>query len=491
MVFSSIVFLFLFLPVVLFIYFTIGKKFRNIFLTFASLCFYYWGENYLIWIMLLSTVVDYFSALIITNGFKGEIKQLDIDGRRTMRQKLGILLSLTVNLSLLGYFKYSNFFVDSFIATYTAIGIHSDILKSFGHVALPLGISFYTFQTMSYTLDVYFGNVKATRNFINFICYVSLFPQLVAGPIVRYQDIQFQLDNHSVNLRDYSAGMLRFVIGLAKKVIIANSVGQVADSVFAMPNNEITFSLAWIGVIAYTIQIYFDFSGYSDMAIGLGMIFGFRFLENFNYPYIARSIQDFWRRWHISLSTWWRDYLYIPLGGSRVSPFRTYVNLFIVFFLCGLWHGAKWTFVFWGLYQGIFLIIERAGFSKILKKLPTSIQHFYAIIIFMFGWVIFRSESMAQIKVFAEAMFSLSHGFGFSMFKEFNSFTITAMVLGILFSVPFYPYITSYYGTLRSNHGTSWLVFDIAGYAALFAVFLFCVMSLSSNTYNPFIYYRF
>ncbi len=490
MVFSSVEFLFLFLPVVLLIYFTLGKGIRNIFLTFASLCFYFWGENYLIWIMLLSTAIDYTSGLIISDGIRNKPSQLDPEAKRTKKQKMGLILSLISNLALLGYFKYSNFFVESFVGTYGFLGLDTEALRSFGHVALPLGISFYTFQSMSYTIDVYMGQVKATRNFINFACYVTLFPQLVAGPIVRYRDIEFQLRNHTVTMNEFSAGVLRFVLGLIKKVIIANSVAQVADAVFSMPDSEIGFAMAWLGVLAYTIQIYFDFSGYSDMAIGLGQMFGFRFLENFNYPYIATSIQDFWRRWHISLSTWWRDYLYIPLGGSKCSSARTYFNLIIVFFLCGLWHGASWTFAVWGLYQGFFLIIERAGFSNILKKLPIAMRHVYAIIIFMFGWVIFRAETFHQALIFSKAMLGLN-GNSFHLFKDFNNYNIGMIALGVLFSAPVYPKMAEMYGIVRSRHSNIWTLADITGYAVIFILFLFCILNLSAGTYNPFIYYRF
>lgn len=483
-------FLFLFLPVVLLIYFTLGKGIRNIFLTFASLSFYFWGENYLIWIMLLSTAIDYTSGLIISDGIRNKPSQLEPGAKRTKTQKIGLMLSIVSNLALLGYFKYSNFFVDSFVGAYSILGLDTEALRSFGHVALPLGISFYTFQSMSYTIDVYLGQVKATRNFINFACYVTLFPQLVAGPIVRYRDIEFQLKNHTVTMDEFSAGVLRFVLGLIKKVIIANSVAQVADSVFSMPDSEIGFAMAWLGVLAYTIQIYFDFSGYSDMAIGLGQMFGFRFLENFNYPYIATSIQDFWRRWHISLSTWWRDYLYIPLGGSKCSPARVYFNLFIVFFLCGLWHGASWTFVAWGLYQGMFLIIERAGFGKFLEKLPLILRHSYAVVIFMFGWVIFRAETFHQALIFIKAMLGLN-GNSFHLFKDFNSYNLSMIALGVLFSFPLYPKLTEMYGIVRSRHGGAWTLMDITGYAVIFALFAFCVLNLSAGTYNPFIYYRF
>lgn len=492
MVFSSVIFLFFFLPIILSIYYLLGKGIRNIFLTMASLAFYFWGENYLIWIMIVSTLIDYICGLIISGAkIKGEIKKLEPGEKRSRRAKIGLIISVSSNLAFLAYFKYSNFFVDSFISAYGVFGIDPGILKSFGHIALPLGISFYTFQSMSYSIDVYLGQVKATRNFINFACYVTLFPQLVAGPIVRYQDIQSQLDNHNVKMDDFSAGVLRFVFGLVKKVLIANSVAQVADSIFSLPNSEIGFSLAWLGVLAYTIQIYFDFSGYSDMAIGLGQMFGFRFLENFNYPYIATSIQDFWRRWHISLSTWWRDYLYIPLGGSKGGEFRTYLNLVIVFFLCGLWHGAKWTFVAWGMYQGMFLIIERMGFSKILKSLPVTLRHFYTIIVFMFGWVIFRAEDFKQAVVFIKAMIGASGGFNFTFITTTNKQTLTMLIIGVIFSTPLYPQISAIYGKIRSQKGRSWIVADIIGYTSILALFLLCILSLSANTYNPFIYYRF
>jgi alginate O-acetyltransferase complex protein AlgI len=501
MVFSSVLFLFLFLPAVLVIYHLLflpvsfGHKSApfwlrtsNFFLLCSSLLFYFWGETWLIWILLSTILIDYFCGLLISEAFhKGYVEQLDEHAPRTKIQKAGLIISISSNLAFLGFFKYFNFGVDSLNAVLPEAWKLTDVMK----VTLPLGISFYTFQSMSYTIDVYRGHVKATRNLIDFSSFVTLFPQLVAGPIVRYCDVAQQMTHRTVNVHLFASGVVRFVLGLGKKVLIANTVAQASSKIFALPAHELTTPLAWIGIVCYTIQIYFDFSGYSDMAIGLGRMFGFEFIENFNFPYIARSIQEFWRRWHISLSTWFRDYLYIPLGGSRKSEGRTYFNLITVFFLCGLWHGASWTFVTWGLYHGLFLVMERTGLGRLLKRMPHVVQHIYTLLVVMTGWLIFASESLARFMLFFKALlgFAPSHMPLFT--QEYFSADIRAAILyGTLFSMPIFPWIQRKAADIASIKGAA-IAVDVLKVAGLALIILLSATSLSAGTLNPFIYFRF
>ena len=440
MVFSSATFLFVYLPLVLGLYFATPGRYRNLFLLLVSLTFYFWGENFLVWIIIFSTLVDYLCGLVMSGAWLGgPIIQLEPGRARSTTQRLALVASVCTNLAVLGYFKYFNFGVDSFNAAVAGLGVGSWAITDFIRVTLPLGVSFYTFQSMSYSIDVYRGEVKATRNLIDFAAFVTMFPQLVAGPIVRYRDVAEQLVTRQVTTSGFAAGIERFVVGLAKKVLIANTVAVTADAIFGLPPASLTASVAWLGVVAYTLQIYFDFSGYSDMAIGLGLMFGFRFPENFNFPYVSRSIQEFWRRWHMSLSTWFRDYLYIPLGGSRVSPLRTYLNLWIVFLLCGLWHGASWSFVVWGAYHGLFLVLERAGWLRVLQGTPRAVQHIYSLLVVMVGWVFFRADTLAH----AVSYLGVMVGFGgapdptanpLAMFLQ--SDVVLAIVAGAIGSAP-------------------------------------------------------
>ncbi len=464
MLFSSAIFLFVFLPLVLMGYYLIPKKLKNLFLLLVSLTFYTFGEKELVLIILASTIVDFSAGIIIEKGYK----------------KLGLAISIVVNLSFLLYFKYAVFVFENYHNLLQNLGLETDSLINLPTIILPLGISFYTFQTMSYTIDVYRGNVKANRNFINFATYVTLFPQLIAGPIVRYKDIQKQLVDRKPNVKQFSEGVERFIIGLAKKMIIANNLALVADAVFDTPTQFISSPVAWLGIIAYAFQIYYDFSGYSDMAIGLGKMFGFEFLENFNYPYISKSIREFWRRWHISLSTWFRDYLYISLGGNRKGNKRTYINLIIVFFITGLWHGASWNFVIWGLLHGLFLIIERLGFDKILLKLGKPISHIYTLLIVLITWVFFKANTLPDAINYIVKMFN------FTIIKEvsFINYYITKEVifafgLAILFSLPIYQKIASksYFNYLKP--------------ILLIVIFIVSIMYIAVDSYNPFIYFRF
>ena len=501
MVFSSPIFLFLFLPVFLLLYYCvflpgvfthrigikkISLSLSNFLLLCASLLFYFWGEAWLVLIMMTSTIIDYFCGLAMEKSSK------------PLYRKTLLILSITANLSLLAYFKYANFGIDSFNSIVSTMGLSHLQIMDFTEVALPLGISFYTFQSMSYTIDVYRKEVVPTRSFFGFACFVTMFPQLVAGPIVRYRDVAGQILDRTVNRELFASGCLRFVLGLSKKVLIANTVAVPADKIFAMPTDQLTTGLAWLGIICYTLQIYFDFSGYSDMAIGLGRIFGFTFPENFNYPYFARSIQDFWRRWHISLSSWFRDYLYIPLGGGRGKPARIYFNLVLVFFLCGLWHGASWVFVVWGLYHGAFLVAERLGLADVLKRQWRPLQHCYVILVAMGGWILFRSETFGQAMTFYGAMTGLLSPdvSTFSVQMFLTNKVITAIVLGAIFSWPVVPRLRELNKQLHQALDTPANHVFHAAYSGgkivlVLSLFLASLVSISSGAYNPFIYFRF
>lgn len=498
MVFSSIIFLFFFLPAVLGIYHLIflpvsvghrtaptWRHLSNLFLLMVSLLFYFWGEGWLVWIVIASTGIDYFCGLLIGGAFhKGTVEQLVEGEAKTPLQRTGLILSLCSNLAFLGFFKYFNFGIDSLNVVLPEALRMSDFIR----ISLPLGISFYTFQSMSYTIDVYRGHVKATRNLIDFACYVTLFPQLVAGPIVRYCDVAYQLVHRTISRALFASGLSRFVMGLAKKVLLANTVAQASDGILALPAEQMTTSMAWIATVCYTLQIYFDFSGYSDMAIGLGRMFGFQFLENFNFPYAARSIQDFWRRWHISLSTWFRDYLYIPLGGSRKGESRTYLNLLTVFFLCGLWHGANWAYVVWGLYHGAFLILERTRFGSWIHKLPRLLQHAYTLLTVMIGWVLFATESFSQSIIIIRSLFGFAPSNTKLFTEEFFATDIqVAILVGILVSLPIWPAFKNFSKRWKAG-SNAWNVLTPIG---LFFLLLISAMALASGTHNPFIYFRF
>ncbi len=391
MVFSTPTFIFLFLPIVLIIYYLSSPKYRNLILFLGSLVFYAWGEPIYIGIMLFSTVFDYINGIMI-HKYKSK--------NQMKKARLILIGSVVVNLGILGFFKYTNFFINNINSL---LGSQLKLLD----LSLPIGISFYTFQTMSYTIDVYLGDTEAQKNIINFGAYVTLFPQLVAGPIVRYRDIADQLDHREHTVDKFSYGIRRFTIGLFKKVILANNIGAIWQQIASQPIQGLSFVGAWLGAIAYSFQIYFDFSGYSDMAIGLGSMLGFKFLKNFDYPYISKSITEFWRRWHISLGTWFKEYVYIPLGGSRVGKKKLIRNILIVWMLTGFWHGASWNFIIWGLYFGLILIVEKSFLLKKLEKLPALVSHIYSLILIIFGWIIFYFEDLTKIRDFGKTMFGL------------------------------------------------------------------------------------
>ena len=472
MVFSSTTFLFLFLPLAILIYYNPwikSRKFRNIFLLIISLLFYAWGEPVFVLVMILSIIVNWFLALKISEA-------------KSNKKKLYMIISIIYNVGCLFIFKYLSFIVKN-------IGL---LLKNDNitlNIALPIGISFYTFQIISYILDVYYGKAKVQKNLLYVGLYVSLFPQLIAGPIVRYETVANEIENRKENINDFVNGIYRFVYGLAKKVLIVNYVGIITDDIFNYVNYSsdiattgISTLVAWIGAISYTLQIYFDFSGYSDMAIGLGKIFGFHFEENFNYPYIANSITDFWRRWHISLSKWFKDYVYIPLGGNRVSNKRNLFNLFIVWLLTGIWHGANWTFLIWGLYYFILLVIEKR--SKINEKVGF-FSHIYTLFFVIIGWVIFRADNLALVGKYLGYMFGInSNGIIDSMALYILKSSGLIIILAIICSLPIIKYINN---RIKLNNNLK----NILESMFIFVIFIFSALVCLRATYNPFIYFNF
>jgi alginate O-acetyltransferase complex protein AlgI len=483
MLFSSIIFLFQFLPLCLLLYFLVGKRLRNLLLLIASLVFYAWGESYYVLLMLVSILVNYLCGLMIDRCL----------GRQAARGFL--IAAIAFNVLSISVFKYANFLVDNLNTLLPQVGASPIELAP---IHLPIGISFFTFQAMSYVVDVYRRDASVQRNPLNIGLYIALFPQLIAGPIIRYHDIAAQLIRRRVRLDDFSYGIERFIVGLGKKVLIANQVAIIADQVFSIPYETLTPGVAWLGVLCYTLQIYFDFSGYSDMAIGLGRMFGFHFLENFNYPYISRSIREFWRRWHISLSSWFRDYLYIPLGGNHGGPLRTYLNLLIVFFLCGLWHGASWNFVIWGLLHGLFLVIERLGFEKILNRCWSPLRYLYVMLVVCIGWVFFRTENLSAAVHYLAAMAGLNPSLDLQQqaFVQVDFYIRLAIAAGILFSTPVLrPLRGSIEGIIGIGRPKAAEVLSgsigILNTLALAVLFYASVLFLAAGAYNPFIYFRF
>jgi alginate O-acetyltransferase complex protein AlgI len=508
-VFSSVIFLFGFLPIVLVLYHLIflpvwlgspagiWRHLANLLLLFVSLLFYFWGEKFLVWVFIATVLIDYLCALFISGAYRrGQYEQLPIGIPRTGLQKTVLAISICSNLAMLGYFKYFNFAVNTYNRVLVHAGLSSGAWNSAPQVLLPLGISFFVFHSMSYTIDVYRGYVKATRNLIDYAAYVLMFPQLVAGPIVRYSLVARQLVERRMTSAIFASGVARFIVGLAKKTLIANPVSVAADKVFALPANDVDFTVAWIGAIAYTVQIYFDFSGYSDMAIGLGRMFGFELPINFNYPYIARSVRDFWKRWHISLSTWFQDYLYIPLGGNRKSAWRTHSNLVTVFFLCGLWHGASWHFVIWGFYHGAFLVLERYGLAEFIGR-TTLIRRAYTLLVVVIGWVLFRAIGFSQALWMLQAMAGMAHPVGRYPIQWFLSpYFLIALTAGAIFSAPVVPALLRRIEGMaqaadESRRFAYVTIFSGLRIAGACAAMVLCAAALASGTNNPFIYFRF
>lgn len=461
MVFSSLLFLFIFLPLFLMIYYVAPRGLRNLILLIASLIFYAWGEPIYVLIMIFSTLLDY------TVGYV-------IDYYRTHRwiPKVALGVSICGNLGMLGFFKYANFFIDNLN---NFLNLNINVLQ----IALPIGISFYTFQTMSYTIDLYRGKIGVQKNLISFGAYVAMFPQLIAGPIVTYETVEKELNGRSETIEEFSEGVMRFIEGLAKKVLLANNIGLAWESIKVMQVGDLTFVAAWFGIIAFALQLYFDFSGYSDMAIGLGKMMGFKFPENFNYPYLAKSVTEFWRRWHMTLGSWFREYLYIPLGGNRVSTMKFYRNLMVVWFLTGFWHGAGWNFILWGLFFGVLIIIERAGLLKVLENCPSFVSHVYLLFVIMISWVFFSLESGSQIISYFKAMFGLGSG-GFISRETVYNLSNYGMIfiIGIVFATPI---MNTLKGKLKP-----WMLYVF--YAAMMGL---STAYLVDSTFNPFLYFRF
>ena len=456
MEFSTLTFLFFFFPIFLFSYFIIkNRKYRNIVLLIFSLLFYAWGEPVYILLMILSIIMNYYFAKLID---------------KSKSRKLILIISIICNIGLLVVFKYTDFIISIFNFVFRL-----DIKST--NIALPIGISFYTFQILSYVIDVYRKKVKVQNNIINLGCYISAFPQLIAGPIVTYNVVEKELSNRVEDMDNFYIGTKRFIIGLAKKILLANSVGYICDSIFGLSTTLWTFPLIWLAVISYTLQIYFDFSAYSDMAIGMGRMLGFHYLENFNYPYISKSITEFWRRWHISLSTWFRDYVYIPLGGNRVSKKRMCMNIMIVWALTGLWHGASINYLLWGLYYGIILLLEKLLLKKYIDKMPNIFKHMYTIIIFVFGWTIFRLENLSDLLCAFKSLLGFN-GFGnLNMLISLGLFKVKYIfyfILAIIFSMKI---------DIKSNEK----VYNVL----LIILFIYVISIMVTGSYNPFIYFRF
>jgi alginate O-acetyltransferase complex protein AlgI len=453
MVFSSFTFLFLFFPIVLALYYACSSvRIQNLVLLISSIFFYAWGELGYTWVMIATIILGYGFGLLID---------------RQKNKKLFLIIGISLLLGLLLYFKYANF-------------IALNLKLSLEKIHLPLGISFFVFQAISYLIDIYRKELPAQKNILTFAMYKSFFPQLIAGPIVRYKDIANDIEKRKISLSNFALGSEKFIYGFAQKVLIANTIGQISDKIFQLPITELSSITAWFGALCYMFQIYYDFCGYSNMAIGMAKMFGFNFKENFNYPYTATSITDFWRRWHISLSTWFRDYVYIPLGGNRVSVRRNYLNLYLVFILCGLWHGASWNFLIWGLWHGTFLAIEKKGTTI---KLPKILNHVYVWLVVLIGWVIFRIEEFSSIIAYLKVMFNLSNYDRAIRIEEFYSIKLLiVLIFAILLSFPTWNYSQKIFTEKVRN---------IISIASIGCILLLSLFNLAENSFNPFIYFRF
>lgn len=471
MVFSSLSFLYVFLPLCIVLYFlSKNRVWRNCVLLAFSVVFYAWGEPKLLIMMLAATLAAYLGGILIHRAK---------EGGREGEAKIWFIQTMVLLFANLVVFKYFNFITDNLAAL---VGGEWSLPR----IALPIGISFYTFQIASYVIDLYLGKIRLQKNFFWLLLYLCLFPQLIAGPIVRYQTVEDEIGGRTTTLADVTEGVKRFIIGLAKKVVIANNVALLSTTVWEAPEGNYGVLFWWLAALSYTLQLYFDFSGYSDMAIGIGRVFGFHFDENFNYPYISRSITEFWRRWHISLSTWFRDYVYIPLGGNRVSRARHIFNILAVWALTGLWHGAAWNFVLWGVYYGLLLLLEKFVLSKHLERLPSAVRHVYTMFLVIIGWVLFSQESFALVgralyNMFVPSGVPLLHSLGYdvSVFKA-----AIYLPLGIICSFPIAKRLRAY----RRPESPIYMLVENLFYAALFAL---CMVYVTASTFNPFIYFRF
>ncbi|MBP3326200.1 MAG: MBOAT family protein [Coprococcus sp.] len=475
MVFSSLTFLFLFLPIVLILYYIIPKQLKNLFILISGLFFYAWGEPIYVFIMIASTLIDYFAGLVIYKF-----------GHKPAMRKAALIISVIMNLSLLGFFKYSGFIIENINHIFgTAYGAPTTLL--------PIGISFFTFQSMSYTIDLYRGNINVQKNPITFAAFVTLFPQIVAGPIVRYEDIADELEDRRIDVDTIWDGILQFVAGLGKKVLIANNIGTLWDTVKVMDFNTVPVATAWLGIAAYTLQIYFDFSGYSDMAVGMGKILGFHFPKNFDYPYESKSITEFWRRWHMTLSGWFKSYVYFPLGGSKKGFARMILNTAIVWFLTGVWHGASWNFIVWGCMYGVIIIMEKVittvlknkGKENLLNKIPNFVKHIYAMVLVSLGWVLFDTDSLSMAFTYMKRMFS----FG-STFAD-NHTTYLLLNFGILLIVAIIGCTSIVKKLAEKLAKRQPSCTNILSICYMIIVFLLSTAYLVDASYNPFLYFNF
>ena len=459
--------MFVYLPVVLAVYYFVPRKWRNPWLFVVNLVFYGWGEPVYILLMMFSIIVNYVSGLYV-GKYRDDNKQ---------KARTFLIINIVINLALLMFFKY----YDLFAVTLNQIpGL--DFIKPLG-VALPIGISFYTFQTMSYPIDIYRGDSDIQKNFISFGTFVALFPQLIAGPIIRYKDVASQLNFRASSPEQFASGVRRFTVGLGKKVLIANNIGKLWDTYSVMAASDLSVVGSWLGILAFSLQIYFDFSGYSDMAVGLGRMLGFEFMENFNYPYIAKSVTEFWRRWHISLGTWFRDYVYIPLGGNRKGKYRQLLNITIVWALTGFWHGANWTFMLWGLYYAAFLIFEKLFWLEKLEKAPKFVGHFYTVFVAVCGWVLFQLTSLSACAMYYKAMFGFGSG---GLFKPVDGYYLVSFA--VMFAVSIIactPLLKNLYKKLPEKTQA------FATPVLIAVMLLVCTAYLVDATYNPFLYFRF
>ena len=469
MVFSSVIFLFRFLPVFFILYYAAPGRMKNFILFLGSLFFYAWGEPVYVLLMLFSTVTDYFHARMIER-FRG-----------TGKAKIFLVSSVIVNLAVLCFFKYADFLVQT---VNSLLGTQIPLLG----LGLPIGISFYTFQTMSYTIDVYRGEARVQRNLLDFGVFVAMFPQLIAGPIVKYRDVEERLKNRRADICTVSRGMKRFCVGLAKKVLVANVTGELWTAVSGMNPGGLSAMMAWLGIFAYAFQIYFDFSGYSDMAIGLGQMLGFRFPENFNYPYISASVTEFWRRWHISLGSWFREYVYIPLGGNRKGLPRQLVNILIVWTLTGIWHGAGWNFLLWGLWFGVFLSLEKLFFGRVLAALPRAVGILYNSFLVLMGWVLFALEKPEHILGYLRAMFG-GNGLADSRALFLGREYIVPMLIAVVAATPLFAAWAKRLETSRWGVGAA--LYRLGEKVIPVAFLILSVACIVDASYNPFLYFRF
>ncbi len=473
MVFSSIIFLLYFLPLFLLGYHFIDRKYKNYLILFASIFFYAWGAPKFLFIIIGTTVLDFY---IVNEIYKSSSEK---------RKKLFLWISVAIKIGLLAYFKYANFFVGNLNSALHSVGISQVEWTS---VALPIGISFFTFQTITYSIDVYRKIHPPLEKVSDYLLYIMSFPQMIAGPIVRFNSIASQITNRRDHVDDRLIGFYRFSIGLAKKVLIANVMAEQADLIFNNELSEVSTSTAWIGILAYTFQIYFDFSGYSDMAIGLGKMMGFTFPENFDSPYISRSISEFWRRWHITLGTFMKDYLYIPLGGNKVSSkYRLYLNLWIVFLISGLWHGASWNFILWGAYHGLFLILDRLFLIQLLNKAGRIVSTLFTFFIVMMGWVIFRLESIDSIGIYLNHLFSFQNNLEFETIPAFNLILVLALIFSFIAAFNFGKKLSQFFFESNIYKSYQHILLTIAS-VILYAL---CISSITASGFNPFIYFRF